>query len=259
MFGEKETHLRPHSRSSIKTLDMFNNYPNWKAKLRENCFKRVREDRTRLLWSLRLGDSQDHFLPPQNIIQSTFRDIVSNELNRIKGSTLNEDVDCSTKSEASDDAIWEYDGLHSAYQGDCEDLLLEMQRIFYEDLRKEESIKESEVPIQTWDDEEDEYLSQAVYKQMQLNSEEVVWCPVCKQGELQESHHFIYCTLCQLKLDRGDEMMTLDMLRTRLAEVHTEHLDRGCRLRPGFYIESRFELTALYIKCQGCDTFEIVA
>jgi hypothetical protein len=33
--------------------------------------------------------------------------------------------------------LWEYDGLHDAYQGECEEILLEMQKIFYEDLRDE--------------------------------------------------------------------------------------------------------------------------
>lgn len=39
------------------------------------------------------------------------------------------------------DALWEYDGLHTAYQGECEEILLEMQRIFYEDLRTEQATR----------------------------------------------------------------------------------------------------------------------
>ena len=42
---------------------------------------------------------------------------------------------------STDDMIWEYDGLHTAYQGDCEEMLLEMQRLFYEDLRTEKTRK----------------------------------------------------------------------------------------------------------------------
>jgi len=52
--------------------------------------------------------------------------------------------------------------------------------------------------------------------------------------------------------------LTLDFLRDRLAEVHMEHLDRGCRLKPRFCIKTKFNLTALYIVCEGCDTFEVV-
>lgn len=37
--------------------------------------------------------------------------------------------------------LWEYDGLHNVYQGECEEILLEMQRIFYEDYRAEPTRK----------------------------------------------------------------------------------------------------------------------
>lgn len=40
--------------------------------------------------------------------------------------------------ETSDDILWEYDGLHAAYEGECEEILLEMQKIFYEDLESEQ-------------------------------------------------------------------------------------------------------------------------
>ncbi|KAL2486201.1 hypothetical protein Adt_30957 [Abeliophyllum distichum] len=251
--------IRPHNhRPSLKSHTSFNNYPKWKDKLRENCYKRVREDRTRLLWKLRLPKPNDQLLNHKNLIKSTFQDIVSDELRKIKDSSLNSDCGVPTFGTAANDVIWEYDGLHTGYQGDCEELLLEMQRIFYEDLRTEESLKEPENFIKTWEDEEDEYLAHAVYEHMQLNDEQVckeVWCPLCKQGELEENRCLIYCNRCGLKLNRSDEI-NLDLLRTRLAEAHAEHLDRGCRLKPEFCVETRFELTALYIKCQGCDIFE---
>ncbi|CAA2979576.1 Hypothetical predicted protein [Olea europaea subsp. europaea] len=216
---------RPHNnRPSLKSHISFNNYPKWKDKLRENCYKRVREDRTRLLWKLRLPKPNELHLNHKDLIKSTFQDIVSVELRKIKDSSLNSDCGVPTFGTASDDMIWEYDGLHTDYQGSCEELLFEMQRIFYEDLRAEESLKEPENFIETWEDEEDEYLARAVYEHMQLNGEQI----------------------------------SLDLLRTRLAEAHAEHLDRGCRLKPEFCVETIFELTALYIKCQGCDTFEVV-
>ncbi|KAL0389196.1 UNVERIFIED_CONTAM: hypothetical protein Scaly_0276700 [Sesamum calycinum] len=228
-------------RPSLKSLASFNNYPKWKHKLRENCFKRVRQDRTRLLWKLRLSEAQ-------------------NQSANHEGTSL-DDSSPPVFGTATDDMIWEYDGLHTAYQGDCEEMLLEMQRLFYEDLRtekKEKLLAEPESFMRTWEDEEDEYLARMVYEHMQLNSDQVakeVWCPICKQGELQENGHHIYCTQCELKLKRGHEV-DLNFLRLRLGEAHTEHLDRGCRLRPEFCIETKFGLTALYIKCQDCNTFE---
>ncbi|KZV29332.1 hypothetical protein F511_34995 [Dorcoceras hygrometricum] len=247
-------------RSSLKTLN--SSYTNWKHKLRENCFKRVREDRTRLLWKLRLPEAVEYSSNHKNLVKSTLQDIVSDELRKFKESSLHEKYGAPTFDTKTDDMIWEDDALSSSYQGDYEEMLLLMERIFYEDLRTEKSRKESESEcfIQTWEDEEDEYLARAVYEHMQLNSEQVaeeLWCPICKRGKLQENYHQIYCSHCEVKLERGDEV-NLKLLRQRLGDVHMEHLDRGCRQRPEFCSETKFCLTALYIKCQGCSTFEVV-
>ncbi|XP_039001012.1 uncharacterized protein LOC120127077 isoform X1 [Hibiscus syriacus] len=246
-------------RPSLKSHPRFNNYSFWKDKLRENCYKRVREDRTRLLWKMRLPAAQS--FNHKEFIKSAFRDIVSDELKKIKDSSISDSLEKSSNSvsEASDE-LWEYNGLQDAYQGECEEMLLEMQRIFYEDLRTETEGKESKEGMEAWEEEQDEYLARAVYEHMQLNNEQVqkhIWCPICKRGELQQSHQLIYCTLCKLQLDRGDEV-NLDVLRDRLAEAHADHLERGCRLKPKFSLETKFGLTALYILCQDCSTFEIV-
>ncbi|KAK7351940.1 hypothetical protein VNO77_11727 [Canavalia gladiata] len=223
------------TRPSLKSDSSFNKYQLWKQKLRDNCYKRVREDRTRLLWKLRSNNQQ------QDI--HIFQDIVSDEFNKMN----------------TDDLLWE-DPLTS-YQGECQDILLEMQRIFYEDLKSQPPVQDLESEIETWEDEVDEYLARAVYDHMQLKADKVhkeeIWCPICKQGELKDSHNLIYCTCCELQLSKANEL-TLDFLRDRLAEVHTEHLDRACRLKPKFCIKTKFNLTALYISCEGCDTFEVI-
>ncbi|VFR01992.1 unnamed protein product [Cuscuta campestris] len=69
-----------NARESIKAQSSFNNYPKWKHKLRENCYTRVQEDRTRLLWKLRSTQAKEH----QEFVKSTFRDIVSDELQKVK-------------------------------------------------------------------------------------------------------------------------------------------------------------------------------
>ncbi|OAY34931.1 uncharacterized protein LOC110627499 isoform X1 [Manihot esculenta] len=245
-------------RSSLKSQSHFNTYPLWKDKLRENCYKRVREDRNRLLWKMRLPTAKS--LGDKDFIKSAFQDIVSDELKKITHSSGDDNSQIPTSGLDASDILWEYDGLHNAYQGECEEILLEMQRIFYEDLRAEPTRKEPENHIATWEDEEDEYLARAVYEHMHLNDKQVhkeTWCPICKQGQLQESHQLIYCSLCELELFKDDEV-NLDILTTRLAEAHTEHLDRGCKLRPKFCIETRFGLTALYIHCEVCKIFEVV-
>ncbi|KAB2075275.1 hypothetical protein ES319_A07G211800v1 [Gossypium barbadense] len=244
-------------RPSLKTHPRFNNYSLWKHKLRENCYKRVREDRTRLLWKMRLPAAQS--FNHKEFINTAFQDIVSDELKKIKGSPISDCLESSNSVSSAPDELWEYSGLQDAYQGECEEILLEMQRIFYEDLRREPAGKEPKEGIESWEDEQDEYLARAVYEHMQLNDEQVqkqIWCPICKRGELQQNQ-LIYCTLCKLQLNRDDEV-NLDVLRDRLAEAHVDHLERGCRLKPKFCLETKFGLTALYILCQDCCTFEIV-
>ncbi|KAK7409750.1 hypothetical protein VNO78_00038 [Psophocarpus tetragonolobus] len=225
------------TRPSLKSDSSFNKYELWKQKLRDNCYKRVRDDRTRLLWKFRCNQHED-------IVKSALQDIVSDEFNKMKH---------------NDEVLWEYEG--PPYQGECQDILLEMQRIFYEDLKSQPPLHDLQTDIETWEEEVDEYLSRAVFEHMQLNQDEAhgkeIWCPICKQGELKDKHNLIYCTRCELQLNKASEL-TLDFLRDRLAEVHTEHLDRGCRLKPKFCMKTKFNLTALYISCEGCDTFEVV-
>lgn len=77
----------------------------------------------------------------QDLVKSTFEDIVSDELKKIKDSSMNGCLKFPTSSPEANDVLWEYDGLHNAYEGECEEILLEMQRIFYEDRTAEPTRK----------------------------------------------------------------------------------------------------------------------
>ncbi|KAF8079474.1 hypothetical protein N665_1024s0003 [Sinapis alba] len=239
---EKSASSTIPKRVSIKSLD----YSNRKQKLRESCFRRVKEERTRLLWKLRHSGCRQS--SDQKIINSTFHDIVSNELKKIQDSV---------------DTLWEYAGPQDAYEGDSEEILLEMQQMFYKDFISETTIMNNNRPytqIDTWEDEEDEYLATLVSQNMILNSNQgsnQIWCPICKQGELMENHRHIYCNMCEMQLIKGQEV-NLNILQERLAEAHAEHFERGCRLKPKFSVESIYDLKALYITCEACHSFEVV-
>uniref|UniRef100_A0A803L858 RPA-interacting protein n=1 Tax=Chenopodium quinoa TaxID=63459 RepID=A0A803L858_CHEQI len=214
MEGKKKQ-LKPE-RQPLKTL----NHISWKEKLKESCYRRVKEDRSRLLWNSRspLLQSSDQ----KDFIHSAVKDIFSDELKKLKNQRSDASELPSSLS-GEDDILWEYDGPHTADKSECEEILLEMQRIFYEDIELELSQKEAEKSI-VLEDEEDEYLALALDQYMQLN----------------------------------DGKVNLSLLKDRLAEALEEHLDRGCRLKPEFCIETVFDLTALYIQCQHCNTFEVV-
>ncbi|ESQ56461.1 hypothetical protein EUTSA_v10026014mg [Eutrema salsugineum] len=239
-------------RASIKSQSDFD-YSTRKQKLRESCIKRVREERTRLLWKLRQSGCQSS--DQNEIISSAFQDIVSDELKKIEYSSRN-----PTVTPDSDDILWEYEGPKDAHECESEEILLEMQQMFYKDLISDTTINGSYVQIETWEDEEDDYLANLVSQHMLLNSEpekNQIWCPICKQGELMENHRHIYCNMCELQLNRGEEV-NLNILHERLAEAHAEHLERGCRLKPEFSVQSLYNLKALYITCEACSTFEVV-
>ena len=81
----------------------------------------------------------------QEHINSAFKDIVSDELQKLNQQSAASEVPSSLSGE--DDVLWEYDGLHTADKAECEDILLEMQRIFYEDIRLELSQKGMSHPL----------------------------------------------------------------------------------------------------------------
>ncbi|KAG8085591.1 hypothetical protein GUJ93_ZPchr0010g10892 [Zizania palustris] len=178
--------------------------PDWREELRINCLKRVKEERVHLLWKNRTHGP----LPSNDMVKvkSSVRKIISNELEKLKNYE-------DGKEDQEADMIWEYQGPQAAKPDEIEneDILLEMERLLYEDLREEFIQKELEAL-----DEEEAYLAQAVFDHMQLDDKEAnakLWCPVCKQGELRETHNLIYCTLCKLRLDLGEDKINLEFLR----------------------------------------------
>lgn len=205
-----------------------------------------------------LWRSRSRSLGGKEIVESAFRGIVSDELQKMK--LLSVDDSNSIVPSHTNDVIWEYDGLpidSNPFGSESEDLLIEMERLLYKDLQEELIRKE----LATYEEEE-EFLAQAVFEHMQLNDNQAckndkVWCPVCKRGELRETHLLIYCTLCQMRLPL-DGKGNLELLRSRLGEIHMQHLDRGCKAAPKFRMDTEFGLTALYMQCEVCNTFDIV-
>lgn len=238
-------------RVSLKTRS-----PEWKEKLLKNCLERAKEDRTHLIWKIRLSVQSEN---QKDMVESTFRGIVSEEIRKIEESSYIDKGEVDAPD--VDDLLWEYNGLQicpSTKRDEYEDVLIEMERLLYEDLRKELIRRELDAI-----EEEDEYLAHAVDEQIQLNDKQSVrdtqvWCPVCKHGQLRVDSSLIYCTSCNLQLDIENDKVDLDVLRERLAAVYEEHLDSGCKAAPGFCLESRFKITALYIQCHVCQIFEVV-
>ncbi|KAJ4748237.1 RPA-interacting protein [Rhynchospora pubera] len=219
--------------------------PKWREQLRQNCLMRVQNDREKLLWKIR-SQGDKPFLE-EDKMGSTVRNIVSEELQKMKVSPSNA---------KENDQIWEYEDQFGNVT-ESEEVLLEMERLLYKELREELMRRELEFL-----EEEDAYMEQQAFEHMQSNENQglqnKLWCPVCKKGELKDMHNLIYCTCCNMRLDIGDDKINLEFLRDRLAEVHNVHFDRGCKSTPKFCVETNFGLTALYIKCEACSVYEVV-
>ncbi|KAG9453568.1 hypothetical protein H6P81_006472 [Aristolochia fimbriata] len=96
-------------------------------------------------------------------------------MEKIKWSSSNDPLAFSTNN--VDDTLWEYDGPNQAHGLTeskfgifCEELLIEMDKVFHEELRAEAIQQELEV-LEGVYEEEDRCLAQAVYEQMKLNNE----------------------------------------------------------------------------------------
>ncbi|XP_078182072.1 uncharacterized protein LOC144575708 isoform X1 [Carex rostrata] len=231
-----------HRRVSLKA-----HHPKWKEQLRQNCLKRVQKEREKLLQKIRGQGDKPLPLQQEDKMDSTVRNIVSEEIQKMEALPLNE---------KENDQIWEHEDQFGNVT-ESEEALIEMERLLYQELREELIRRELEFL-----EEVDAYLEEQAFEHMQLNEnqgvENKVWCPVCKKGGLKEAHNLIYCTCCNMRLDIGDDKVNLEFLRERLAEVHMVHLDRGCKSTPKFCVETNFGLTALCIKCEVCCTFEVV-
>ncbi|KAL5232096.1 hypothetical protein ABZP36_030872 [Zizania latifolia] len=132
-----------------------------KDKLRINCLKRVKEERVHLLWKNRTHGP----LPSNDMVKvkSSVRDIISDELEKLKNYE-------DGKEDQQADMIWEYQEPQAPKpdEAENEDILLEMERLLYEDLREEFIQKELEAL-----DDEEAYLAQAVFDHMQLDDKEL--------------------------------------------------------------------------------------
>ncbi|XP_031476767.1 uncharacterized protein LOC116248236 isoform X1 [Nymphaea colorata] len=250
--GDRMDEHRPR-RTLLKT-----HKPNWKDKLRENCLRRVRRDRERLLWRFRHNEQLS-----QDMVTSAFRDIVCDEYQKIRQSTFG--ISDKISETSGDDPLWEFNSLDvicESNEREYIELMTEMERLLHEDIAAQ-VIKRDRQLLEDYErivDDEDKYLAQAVFEHMQLNEKQVdrVWCPVCTRGYMQEDQHIVYCRSCELQLDLQSDKVNLDFVRDRLGKVIEEHLDKGCRAKPEFCLETRFGFTALYVKCQHCATFDIV-
>lgn len=233
----------------------------WKEKFKERCLSRAREDRSKLLWKIRLAREATE---PKEIAFSAFEQIISDELQKSNQA-------CHGDSQSAfipdnDDALWDYEPSEASRKLDkneYEEILLEMEQLLHDDIQAELKQRDAAL-VEDYEKTcalEEESIAAALFEHMKIQEQEQnggLFCPICRKGYLNQLRQFIYCDCCQLKLNTQNDQVDLQVLRKHLSDVLEEHHGRGCKAQPRFCVESRFEISALFMRCSVCEAFELV-
>lgn len=86
-------------------------------------------------------------------------------------------------------------------------------------------------------------------------------CPVCLRANLAEHCGVIACPACRLMLDLRAEGLSLEHLRSRLADAFTSHCDSGCGASPAFAPKAfeRGGPASLLMSCAACGALVVIA
>lgn len=231
-------------------------HPHWKEKFRENCLRRVKKDRHQLLWKIRSSGKPSH--ASKEVAGSAFSQIITEEIDRLQQTN---GVQESFAGTDNDRMLWEYESPNALLeldQEDYEELMMAMESILHDELQTEREEKEAAL-LKEYEDScrQEENSLTSLLDQLQ-HGEEGLLCPICKAGYLHQIQHVIYCSCGRLRLDVQNEKVNLNFLRGRLEEILQQHQDLGCKSQPVFCTENIFSVTALYMQCRSCDTFELV-
>eukprot|EP00193_Tetraselmis_chui_P000383 CAMPEP_0177764772 /NCGR_PEP_ID=MMETSP0491_2-20121128/7597_1 /TAXON_ID=63592 /ORGANISM="Tetraselmis chuii, Strain PLY429" /LENGTH=204 /DNA_ID=CAMNT_0019280997 /DNA_START=284 /DNA_END=899 /DNA_ORIENTATION=+ len=179
----------------------------WKHRLREDCVRRVKEQRETILLQIRQPN-----LPQEEqaaAVRSALNGIIS--ANSAAGRSSSTTGDASTSDELSQE---EYVNLMSVLEAE---LLMEEDMLARESQQAALAAFEAACGLESY---ADNLLAQQHSEEQQLlasTGEEAVLCPVCEQAYLIQTAHgraggIVACRnqACQLRLDCAAEGLTLD-------------------------------------------------
>uniref|UniRef100_A0A7I4BSP1 RPA-interacting protein C-terminal domain-containing protein n=1 Tax=Physcomitrium patens TaxID=3218 RepID=A0A7I4BSP1_PHYPA len=194
-------------------------------------------------------------------MESTFRNIVTDELKRVRQTSTNSAKnDTRRASEKEDsDMLWEYEAPAELANEDYVELMLAMERALYDDMQAELRAQEEALleEFEAAASQEDDAIADLIQNFQDLSADGVL-CPLCKKTQLKQIKTVIVCSCGDFRLDTKDDQIGLKFLQTRLADVHQQHADSGCLLQPTFSIEDQFGIPALYMRCSKCESFQCV-
>eukprot|EP00243_Klebsormidium_subtile_P002880 TRINITY_DN15871_c0_g1_i1.p1 TRINITY_DN15871_c0_g1~~TRINITY_DN15871_c0_g1_i1.p1 ORF type:complete len:326 (+),score=47.07 TRINITY_DN15871_c0_g1_i1:214-1191(+) len=194
------------------------------------------------------------------------------------------------ESDADIDMIWDTEpaGVSNSSRdpsgnisdADYEDLMLEMERALNEEMEENaqrhemaivmeyekaeaalrDSIEAHEMAIVMEYEKAEAALRDSIeaHERMMLEgSTPAVLCPLCQKGRLFSSDHSIFCINGDFRIDTQHDHINLEYLQNRLEEACQEH-SKNCHQDPGFVLQERFGIKALYLACQDCGALHTV-
>ncbi|GAQ78452.1 hypothetical protein KFL_000130340 [Klebsormidium nitens] len=168
------------------------------------------------------------------------------------------DIDMIWDSEPAEVSNRSRDSSGNISDADYEDLMLEMERALNEEM--EENAQRHEMAIVMEYEKAEAALRDSIeaHERMMLEgSTPAVLCPLCQKGRLFSSDHSIFCINGDFRIDTQHDHINLEYLQNRLEEACHEH-SKNCHHVPGFVLQERFGIKALYLACQDCGALQIV-
>jgi hypothetical protein len=172
------------------------------------------------------------------------------------------------ETDAANDMLWDFDPLDVSDMSrdpsgnlselEYEDLMLEMERTLHEEMEEEAQRHEMAIVMEYEKAEAALRDSIEAHERMMLEgSTPAVLCPLCQRGRLFQGNNSIFCINGDFRIDTQHDHINLQYLQNRLEEVCQDH-SKSCAQVPGFVLQERFNIKALYLACQDCGTFQIV-
>lgn len=222
-----------------------------RQKVMEACLRKVKANRHSLVSSMRAG----------GLTPASFRSEIGKLVN-YEWSTMENGAGVAPNS-AMHVVDPDYQGLRQEELEEAEyaETIIALEQAFLEDIRREEQslVDQYFEEVRRF---EEEQIQDAIDRYVpEEEGEEAVWCPICRRGQLKQSHRIIFCSHqpCGLRLDTKQDEVNLSYVRHRLGETITQHSQR-CGAGPGFALrqEPLSGTVMLCMACEACNTLDVV-
>eukprot|EP00873_Tetraselmis_striata_P036210 jgi/Tetstr1/456474/TSEL_043198.t1 len=243
-------------RESIKALARAKDR---KHRLREDCVRRVKEQREAILQHLRQQHGQE--AGRAEAVRSALNGIISSSGGEAVGSSR---LHSSGEPQALPEELSheEYANLMSVLEAE---LLMEEDMLAREHQAAAIAAFEEACGMEAFADAMQAGQHLQEQQLMASSGTRPLLCPICETAHLVQTAHGHACGIvacrnheCALRLDCAAEGLTLEHVRASLANIMAEHAATGCPAKPVFQMKADFGAASLWMGCPGCGRMQMV-